>query len=181
MSGLMAQLRRRLALGDSAMPAPAVGVKACKFPTAKEKSAAIREFMREHGDDLPPDVLYKSTAVDKLGRWVTYCDEEKAIAAAMLYEHNDWYLCTLKNAAVRPDLRGKGLGSKLYADTAALANKNPSCKVLAADVTSTNEPSIKALKRVGFKTISQFCWAKGEKPADVMHFVKLPPMGGKCE
>ncbi len=99
----------------------------------------------------------------------------------MRYEHSDWYLCTLKNAAVRPDLRGKGIGSKLYKSTASNALKDSRCMVLAADVTYDNIPSVKALRRAGFITVNRFCWDKGQKPANIMHMVKLPPRGARCE
>lgn len=166
--------RRRSALG-SAQNAVAV----CKFTSARAKSQAIAAFMRAHGDDLPPEVLRKATSVDKLRTWVTLCDE-KGLAAAMRYEHNDWYLCTLKNAAVRPDLRGRGLGRELYQQTTARASGNPSCLVLAADVTYDNMPSIKALQRSGFHKVSRFCWKRGEKPADVMHMIRLPATDSSC-
>lgn len=155
-------------------------LKACKFSTARAKSEAIGKFLREHADDLPEADIKKSVAVDRLGKWVAYCDEPAKVAAVMRYDPNDWYLCTLKNAAVRPDLRGQGIGTKLYEDTARKALADKGCLVLAADVTTTNQPSIRALRRVGFKEVSRFCWAPGQKPADVMHFVKLPPIGEKC-
>lgn len=98
----------------------------------------------------------------------------------MRYEHNDWYLCTLKNAAVRPDQRGKGLGRELYKRTTANAARNANCLVLAADVTHDNVPSIRALHRNGFSTVNRFCWQRGQKPANIMHFVRLPPKGGSC-
>jgi len=120
-------------------------MKACKFPSAKAKSKAVADFLQAHGDDLPAAVLKKATAVDQLKKWTTVCDA-RGVAAAMRYENNDWYLCTLKNAAVRPDLRGKGLGRELYRQTTERATRDPRCLVLAADVTYDNVPSIRALR-----------------------------------
>ena len=152
----------------------------CTFPTAKAKSQAIGDFLRRHGDGLPEPVLRKATAVDKLKSWTTFCDHQ-GIAAAMRHEHTDWYLCTLKNAAVRPDLRGRGLGRELYQRTTESASRDPKCLVLAADVTHDNAPSIKALRRAGFQEVNQFCWGRDEKPASILHLVRLPPTkGSKC-
>lgn len=133
--------------------------------------------------DFPKKEITKATA-GTLRQWVTWCDKN-GIVAAMRWDPNDWYLCTLKNAAVDPAHRGKGYGSKLYQATAkqALAAKSkgrPRCLVLAADVTVTNTPSIKALERAGFKRVNTFCWKRGEKPADVLHFVRLEPKKGGC-
>lgn len=167
-------MKRRRSLGnDATLPA-------CKFPTAKAKSQAIASFLRAHGDDLPEAAIKKTTAVDVLNTWVTFCDGQ-GIAAAMRYEHNDWYLCTLKNAAVRPELRGRGIGSRLYQQTAGKALRNKDCKVLAADVTTANVPSVRALERAGFTAINEFCWSAGQKPAKILHYVRVPPKGGTCE
>lgn len=35
--------------------------------------------------------------------------------------------------------------------------------------------------RSGFRRVNTFCWTRGETPADVLHFVRLPPKNGKCE
>jgi len=152
---------------------------ACKFPTGAAKSQALAAFMQKHGDDLPASAIKKATATDQLGKWETICDAT-GIVGAMRYENSDWYLCTVKNAAIRPDMRGKGLGSKLYAATALRARNNPSCLVLAADVTHDNIPSMKALTRIGFRTVNRFCWGRGQKPAHVLHFVQMPPQGKTC-
>lgn len=138
---------------------------------------ALAKFLRKHADDLPPSAIKK--AVADLQSWVTWCDR-KGIGAIMRVEQNDWYLCTLKNAAVRPDLRGKGLGTKLYKATAQKAKSKDSCLVLAADVTATNTPSIKALERAGLKRVNRFCWPKGKRPADILHYVKIHPKGKSC-
>lgn len=153
--------------------------KVCKFPSSAAKTAALGKFLREHADDLPASAIAKATATGEHKKWTTFCDDQ-GITAAMRYEHNDWYLCTVKNAAVRPDMRGKGLGRELYKQTTANAHKNKDCLVLAADVTHDNVPSIKALRRAGFETVSRFCWQRGQKPANIMHMVKLPTRGSKC-
>lgn len=145
----------------------------CRFSTPQKKASALRRFLREYGDGLPAEAVKKAVAKDALPTWSVFCDE-KGVTAAMRYEHNDWYLCTVKNAAVRPDQRGKGYGSMLYQETVKNALQNESCKVLAADVTSSNTPSVKALERAGFKKVNEFCWAEGEKPADIVQFVRLP-------
>jgi ribosomal protein S18 acetylase RimI-like enzyme len=153
--------------------------KVCKFKSSSAKTEALTAFLRQHADDLPADAVKKATATGEHRGWTTFCDD-KGIVAAMRYEHNDWYLCTVKNAAVRPDMRGKGLGRELYKATAASAHKDPRCLVLAADVTYDNVPSIKALRRAGFDTVNRFCWQRGQKPANIMHMVKLPTRGSKC-
>lgn len=151
-----------------------------KLRSCRPSSRALAKFLRKHADGIPESEIRSATSKKSLPDWTTWCDR-KGVAAVMRSKQNDWYLCTLKNAAVRPDLRGQGIGSKLYGATADKARKNKSCLVLAADVTVTNKPSIKALKSAGFKSVSKFCWAKGEKPADIMHFVKMPTRGGQCK
>lgn len=154
-------------------------MKACKFQSSKAKTSAIAEFLQKHGDGLPDHAVKSATKTEEHKGWTAFCDD-KGIVAAMRYQHNDWYLCTLKNAAVRPDMRGKGIGRELYKQTADRARKDARCLVLAADVTYDNVPSIKALRRAGFDTVSRFCWKGGEKPSNMMHFVKLPTKGSKC-
>lgn len=154
-------------------------IKACKFSSNKQKTAALADFLRKYGDGLPENAIRKASVSSEHRKWVTKCDAQ-GIAAAVRYDHNDWYLCTLKNAAVRPDLRGKGLGSAIYKEAVKTAHKDPSCLVLAGDITSDNKASIAAAKSAGFKTVNRFCWANGEKPADILHFVKLTPTGDKC-
>ena len=153
-------------------------LKVCQFRSEKEKREALRNFLRNHGDDLPPEAVKKATNREALQEWTMNCDEQ-GVAAAMRYEHNDWYLCTVKNAAVRPDRRGQGHGSRLYVETSrrALRARNKdgtqTCLVLAADVTVANKPSIRALERAGFRRVSRFRWSRKAPPADVMHFVRL--------
>lgn len=82
--------------------------------------------------------------------------------------------------ASRTDLRGRGLGRKLYQDAAANAGRDRACPVLAADVTYDNIPSLRAIRGAGFSRVNRFCWQRGEKPADILHFVRLVPRNGKC-
>ena len=150
-----------------------VPVRKCRLSRTKKREA-IQRFMREYGDDLPEDVIQKSTDDENIGTWTTYCDKEGIVAAAR-WEQNDWYLCTLKNAAVRENMRGKGIGKKLYPALMRNALKNKSCLVLAGDVTYDNIASKKLLEKMGFKAVNRFCWKEGKKPADVMHYVRIPP------
>ena len=155
----------------------------CRFSSREKTREAMREFLRRYGDDLPEETIERAVSDENFDNWITYCDPDKPeeLVAGLHYEHNDWYLCTLKNAAVKKEERGKGLGRQLYLDTANKAKADPACLVLAADVTVDNEPSIKALKRAGFKEVNTFCWGKGKKPADIMHFVLYPPEGTECK
>jgi len=131
-------------------------------------------------------VLRTATTKAELKNWIQFCDEQGIVAAAQV-DPNDWYLCTIKNAGVRRDQRGKGYGRLLFRSVAekalALRTKegHSRCHVLAADVTMDNVASIRSLHRAGFHQINQFCWGKGEKPADILHFVRVSPRNGKCE
>jgi GNAT superfamily N-acetyltransferase len=155
----------------------------CAFSTKEKLKDALRELLGKYGDDLPAEAIEQAVSDENLGNWVTYCDSRKPdeLVAGFHYEHNDWYLCTLKNAAVKTEARGKGIGRQLYLDTASKAKADPRCLVLAADVTYDNEPSIRALKRAGFEEVNMFCWGKGQKPANIMHMILHPPTGTKCE
>jgi GNAT superfamily N-acetyltransferase len=151
----------------------------------KIEPADLRKFLRKYGDDLPPKTIRSATSKTRLGYWTVYCDD-KGIVAAARFDPNDWYLCTVKNAAVRADRRGEGIGRQLYLDVTRRALEMqtkegyPRCHVLAADVTHDNIPSIRALERAGFRRINTFCWGKGRKPAHILHYVRLPPTGTEC-
>ena len=155
----------------------------CRFSSKERMKEAMQDLLRKYGDDLPEEAIEKAVSDENFDNWVTYCDPDnpEKLVAGFHYEHNDWYLCTFKNAAVTKEERGKGIGRQLYLDTANKAKTDSRCLVLAADVTSDNEPSIKALKRAGFKEVDTFCWGKGRKPADIMHFVLHPPEGTECK
>jgi len=145
----------------------------------------LRTFLRRHADDLPPESIRSATVRSKLENWLVRCDDRGILAAARV-DPNDWYLCTLKNAAVRPDARGRGVGRQLYMDLTQKAlglrtlEGHLRCHVLAADVTSDNVPSIRAIERAGFRPVNEFCWARGQKPATVMHYVRLAPKDRSC-
>ncbi len=153
--------------------------KACKFPSSRAKTEALSSFLREHGDGVPEADIKKATATGEHRNWTAFCDG-KGITAAMRYQQNDWYLCTVKNAAVRPDLRGRGIGRELYKQATANAHRDSRCLVLAADVTYDNVPSVRALRRAGFETVNRFCWQRGQKPANIMHMVKMRTRGSSC-
>jgi ribosomal protein S18 acetylase RimI-like enzyme len=151
-------------------------VRQCRWYSTQKKRESIQRFLREYGDDIPEADVIKATDDDNINNWITLCDG-KGIAGAMRYEGQDWYLCALKNAATRPDVRRQGIGRKVYSRTARLALKDDQCLVLTADVTYDNIGSKKLLERNGFRTVNRFCWGEGEKPADVMHYVHVPPKG----
>jgi len=157
---------------------PPKGAYACNWKRRAGLQKKLTKFMVNYSD-FPASEARK--AVRDMREWDVWCDREGEIIAAARVAQSDWYLCTLKNAAVRPDQRGKRLGSKLYRGITDRALRSPNCLVLAADVTSTNLPSIKALERVGFKTVNKFCWSKNDPPGDILHYVKMPPKGRhKC-
>ena len=76
--------------------------------------------------------------------------------------------------------RGMGLGRQIVADAVELASKNPNCLVLSSDITYDNAPSIKAFQSAGFQQVGRFCWEKGEKPADILHFIRFEPTDTVC-
>ncbi len=80
----------------------------CKPPAKK-----LRQFLKEFGDGIPDKEILSATTKQKMKNWTGYCDKDGIVSAAR-YDPNDWYLCTLKNAAVRTDRRGEGIGRKLY-------------------------------------------------------------------
>ena len=157
-------------------------VSECRL-SGTELKDALKAFLRKYGDELPEDVINGAVSDKLLDKWVYYCapDNPKEVIAGFHYENNDWYLCTLKNAAVRTEDRRKGIGEKLYEETADKAKKDPGWHVLAADVTSDNAASIKLFERMGFKKTNRFCWAPNEKPADILHFVNFPADGNECK
>ena len=151
--------------------------------SGNELKDALRGFLREYGDSLPESAIERAVSDEVLGKWVYYCDPKnpKQLVAGFHYENNDWYLCTLKNAAVRTEDREKGLGRKLYKDTTDKARKDPKCHVLAADVTFDNAKSIRLFEKMGFRRTNRFCWAPVEKPADMLHYVIFPADGTECK
>lgn len=154
----------------------------CSFDSQDEERKVLSSFLREYGDNLPEDVIERSVSNTILPNWSSRCDctNPKKIISVAHYEVNDWYLCTVKGMAVRMEERGKGYGRKIAQQVVDHASLNPKCVVLAADVTSDNESSLKALRRAGFQQVSHFCWEKGAKPADILHLVRFHPVDGSC-
>ena len=155
----------------------------CQFPNQETEREARAQFLRDYGDDIPEPLIQSMVSDEHWDGWTTKCackDPEKIIAAAHL-EGNDWYLCTIKGLAVRGDEQKKGYGKLVTIETVEKAvaelteEGHPRCLVLAADVTFDNEASKKILEKLGFEPVSNFCWAKGEKPADIMHYVRFKP------
>lgn len=144
------------------------------------KLQAVRKFLATHGDDIPAEDIPKAANESNLSNWTVLCDAAEKVAAAMRWEQNDWYLCTIKNAAVRPDLRGKGIGSRMYKEVADHALQQPNCHMLAGDITEDNIGSIRAAEKAGMVKVSDFCWMKGSKPARVYHFVRYRPSNASC-
>ena len=153
----------------------------CKFNKVSAKSKALRIFLTKYGDDLPPEVIQKAASPSQLKHWALACENDTEIVSVARWETADWYLCTLKNAATRPDKRGKGYGSKVYTDAVHKALDHPECLVMTADVTYDNTPSKKILKKLGFKPVNKFCWDSRAKPADIMHYVRAIPKNNKCD
>ena len=153
----------------------------CDFRSVAEKEASRRAFLEKHGEDLPESAIIEALSEEAWDQWVEYCDCEKPseITGAIHYLNNDWYLCTLKGLAVQPKKRGYGIGSHITRKGVELASQNPDCKVLAADITFDNKSSIKCFKKEGFETVGEFCFAKGEKPADILHFIRFKPTKDK--
>ena len=75
------------------------------------------------------------------------------------------------------------MGGRIYRKVVKEALKDPMCLVLAGDVTFDNHASKRLLEKSGFKVVNRFCWEEGEKPADILHYVRIPPRGwvkGAC-
>jgi len=158
-----------------------VSVCPCSFRSLKEKRESRKAFIRQYGEALPEDEIEKAVVGEVWDQWVEYCNcEDKAeIVAGIHYENNDWYLCTLKGLAVKKDWRERGLGKAVTKEGVEKASQNPDCKVLAADITFDNKPSLRCLEAAGFEIVGEFCWKKGEKPADILHMVRFKPTRDK--
>jgi RimJ/RimL family protein N-acetyltransferase len=153
----------------------------CDFKSTEEKIRKLQEHLRKYGDAIPERAILEATSGQNLENWVMECDDKGDIASAITWENNDWFLCTMHYLATASEQRGKGLGKKVAARAVESAKGNPNCLVLAADVTYNNEPSKRIFRGLGFEEKSRFCWAPGEKPADILHFVKFPPEGATCK
>jgi len=169
---------------------PEVGTCSCDFgPGERELERAERQrFLREHGEGLPEDAIQRMTADEFRGNWATRCscDKPKEIIAAAHYEPLDWFLCGIKGLAVKEVLRWKGIGRQMTQEIVEKASRavdkagRPRCLVLAADVTYDNVRSLRCLRRAGFEHVGEFCWAKGEKPADILHLARFKPTKDKA-
>ena len=148
----------------------------CEFKGVTEERDAIEDMLREFGDDIPETEVEK--AVECMDGWVAACaceDLEKPVSAAR-YEHNDWYLYTIKNLMTDPEHARKGLGA-WSANEASINAMHDGAVVLACDITHDNIPSKKCFEPLGFTPVGRFCWDKDEKPADIMHYILYPPEG----
>jgi len=155
-------------------------MKNCSCPVDKKECAKqIRELLAKYGDKVPPSEIKKITP-KTIHRWIIKCDCKGNIIGAMQSKQTDWYLWTIKNAVVDKKHRGKGLGTELLKEATKNSIKQ-GAKVLAADITYDNISSKKMAEKVGFRPVSRFCWAKGQKPADIVHYVLYPPeANNKC-
>lgn len=154
----------------------------CNFTSKEELKEAMKDFLRKYGDKLPEYAIEKAVSDDVIDKWVTFCapDNPGEIMAGVHYENSDWYLCTIKNAAVREPDREKGIGNELIRQITEKAKGDDRCLVLAADIDYDNVRSLKTFQRQGFKPINRFCWAPGEKPAEILHYTLLPAQGDTC-
>jgi len=151
----------------------------CKFSTKQVGKQVLADFLGRFGDDLPEPTIKEATKT--LDNWHMICDcnNPKRIISAGHWVENDWYLCTIKHLATDKEFRGKGLGREVSKRITADALQK-GCLVLAADVTTTNMPSQKIFESLKFDKVNTFCWQKGKKPANILHYVKTPPKNGEC-
>jgi len=154
-------------------------MKFCSCKSNKKlKVKAIKDLLRNYGDDVPESDIRKITP-QTLDEWVTKCDCNGNLVGAMRAKQTDWYLWTVKNGVVMRGLQGKGIGTLLLKDIVK-KSVGQGAKVLTADITFDNVKSQRMAKRIGFKRVSKFCWAKGQKPANILHYVLYPATGNKC-
>lgn len=141
--------------------------------TKKAKMESIQKMLFKYGD-IPKSEVRKATSMDKAKQWVAIFDRQGNALSAGRVVKSDWYSFTVKNLFTIRSARGKGLGTSIVKKLVMLSTKR-GAKVIVADITSTNLPSKKICMKLGFKVVSRFKWAKGEKPADILHFVLYPP------
>lgn len=165
---------------------PQVPSCACRFDNREQEREARMQFLRDYGDQLPEKVV-KDMVDDFWDKWVVKCscDNAKQVISAGHWEQGDWFLCAIKGLAVREELRSRGLGREVTGEVMerAMANKdkegNYTCLVLAADITYANERSLRCLRWAGFEHVGEFCWARGEKPANLLHLIRYQPTEDK--
>jgi RimJ/RimL family protein N-acetyltransferase len=146
----------------------------------EQKIKKVRNLLREHGDNVPESDIQKNVNKKNLKNWAVLCNCKGDIIAACYKTKTDWYLWTIKNLVTNPEYRGKGYGTEVAKQSINTARKE-GAKVIAADITYDNKSSQKIFKKLGFKPVNRFCWAKGKKPADILHYVLMPPTGTKCK
>ena len=156
-------------------------VRACVFPTTEAKRAALQKLLREHGDDIPEEFIRKATTDENILGWSALCEDEDPTTpvSAARFEVSDWYSCTVKNLVTRRDFREQGLGRRVTHEVIKQAEAHD-CKVLLADITKGNKPSEAIFKDEGFKVVDRFCWASGERPGRIYHYVRQRPLRGRC-
>jgi RimJ/RimL family protein N-acetyltransferase len=164
------------------MKSLAIGCK-CKITpsmTKQKRLQEIRSLLNRYGD-IPKEYVKESVNMRNLDRWETLCDcDNGKIVAIARSENNDWYLATLKNLVTDPRHRGKGYATQVVTNLIE-RGKNEGVKVFAADVTFDNEASKRVMEKLGFKKVTEFCWAEGEKPAYIFHYVLIPPFLSSCK
>jgi GNAT superfamily N-acetyltransferase len=154
----------------------------CIISDVEEKKEKIREFLRTYGDDLPESAIENAVSDAVIDNWVIECDENGKIISGVTYINNDWYLCTIHYLATDKNFRGRGLGKKVTEEVLRKMMSNQNCKVVTADVTYDNAPSIAVAEKYGFKKVNQFCWMHGQKPAYIMQYVpNKPTTGMECK
>ena len=155
----------------------------CRFGSKRLKARLVSDFLREFGDGLPESSIADAVSSKNLEHWHLLCDDKKPkqINSGVYWDQNDWYLCTMKNLATRPSERGKGLATKVVQRAFDQAARSPNCHVLAADITTTNIPSQRVFEKGGFSKVNDFCWQRGQKPANVLHYVRMRPKAGECK
>lgn len=153
----------------------------CQFGDKETERQARLQFLKTYGDQLPEAVIQEMVSDKNWKSWVVKCDCAKPqdIVAVAHYEPADWYLCHLKGLAVKEDWRGKGLGRETAQDITDMASKDPQCLVLGADITFDNKASLKSFEASGFEPIGEFCWEKGQKPANILHLIRFKPTKDK--
>lgn len=149
---------------------------ACNF-AGKQKRQEVAAFLKENGDSLPAEAIKEATSKKMIDNWSLLCNDRGEIVSGVTYMYNDWYLCTVHYLATKASDRGKGHGSKVTAGVIEKMMNDDRCLVLAADITFDNAPSKRIFEKNGFKPVDRFCWKKGEKPADIVHYVKMPTKG----
>lgn len=154
---------------------------ACVFPSKEAEQRAKKTFLEKNSEKgLPEEVIEEAS---RAPNWTMLCEPGRPsdIVSGIHWVQNDWFLCTLKQGAVREGMRGHGIGTRTYRMNAEDALRTEGCRVLAADVTFDNRASIRALENAGFQKVNRFCWEEGEKPARILQFVRMhPTRGNKC-